>query len=135
MQLTTTDPDTAIWPQVSDARLLELLERHIEDSLTVLQDGVEDGLGKLTDALDRHPVKEIEDDILAVFTDFQNIDRVVQRLGNVQKCLAQWRRSAANGSGSDPAWAAVVASSYVMQEEHVTQKMVLKSGNYGDSDG
>lgn len=135
MLLTTTDPDIAIWPQVSDARLLELLERHIEGSLTVLQDRVEDGLGKLTDALDRHPVKEIEDDILAVFTDFQNIDRVVQRLGNVQKCLAQWRKSAVNGSGSNPAWAAEVASFYVMQEEHVTQGMVLRSADQEKQDG
>lgn len=133
----TTHPEMNIWPQVSDVRLLELLDLQIEGSLDVLQMRVEDGLEKLTDALDRHPVPEIEGDILAVFTDFQNIDRVVQRLGNVRKCLLAWRESAHNETASDsnPAWAGAAAKLYVMQEEHITQNQVLNANGQGESNG
>ncbi|MDQ6950226.1 MAG: hypothetical protein Q9M26_01015 [Mariprofundales bacterium] len=106
----------AVWPQMADKRLLKVLAGQLEGALTLLKDSSEDGLIKLSGALDEQPGEAVEFQIMEALTDLQNIDRVSQRLHNVRTCLADWSETAPDASG-DPAWKDVVSKRYVMEEE------------------
>jgi len=106
----------SVWPQEADKRLLRVLSGQLEGALALLKDSSEDGLIKLSGALDEQPGEAVEFQIMEALTDLQNIDRVSQRLNNVRTCLADWSETAVAESG-DPAWKDVVSKRYVMEEE------------------
>ncbi|MDX8390170.1 MAG: hypothetical protein R8M38_06740 [Mariprofundaceae bacterium] len=106
----------SVWPQVADKKLLRVLNSQVTGSLELLNKAVEDGLVKLTDALDCGVGGKVEADIMDALTDLQNIDRVMQRLNNVNGCLAQWEEAAQDVPGT-PKWGEKLMKSYVMEEE------------------
>ncbi len=115
------------WPDVSDARLLAVLGKQVDGALTSLHESVDDGLIKLTDALEQKSAEKIRQDLIMALTDFQNIDRAMQRLSNVSKCLQAWEDSSSNINGS-AAWANALSEIYVMAEEHVILESVCTVG-------
>jgi len=106
----------SVWPQTADKRLLKVLAGQLEGALLLLKNSSEDGLIKLSGALDEQPGEAVEFQIMEALTDLQNIDRVSQRLNNVRTCLGDWSETAADSSG-DPLWKDVVSKRYVMEEE------------------
>ncbi|MDX8407784.1 MAG: hypothetical protein R8L58_05310, partial [Mariprofundaceae bacterium] len=112
-----------VWPKIADKRLLKVLQKQVEGSVTLLESSSEDGLIKLTEILDMGVSAEMEEKIMAALTDLQNIDRVMQRLNNVKSCLQDW--SAASNQTSDAAWKDEVEKRYVMEEERTVLKEEL----------
>ncbi len=105
-----------VWPQVADRRLLRVLAGQLEGALALLKESSEDGLIKLSGALDEQPGEAVEFQIMEALTDLQNIDRVSQRLNNVRTCLSDWSEAAEAGEGA-PSWEEAVSKRYVMEEE------------------
>ncbi|RMH50292.1 MAG: hypothetical protein D6682_07215 [Zetaproteobacteria bacterium] len=101
---------------MADRRLLRVLAGQLEGALNLLKESSEDGLIKLSGALDEQPGEAVEFQIMEALTDLQNIDRVSQRLHNVRSCLADWAEHASAPEGEAP-WKDVVAARYVMEEE------------------
>ncbi|MFQ5356020.1 MAG: hypothetical protein ACE5DY_05965 [Mariprofundaceae bacterium] len=114
------------WPEVSDTRLLTVLYKQVEGALNSLHESVDDGLIKLTDALEQKSAERIREDLIMALTDFQNIDRAMQRLANVKKCLLAWENSSSHINGSAE-WADALAEIYVMAEEHVILEKVCST--------
>jgi len=114
---------SSVWPQVADKQLLRVLKKQVEGALELLNSSTEDGLIKLTDAMDRDVEGVLADDIMSALTDFQSIDRVMQRLRNVEACLNDWGDAQAEGQGGQPLWKDEVEKRYVMEEE----RQVLRS--------
>jgi len=106
----------SVWPQVADRRLLRVLAGQLEGALNLLKESSEDGLLKLSGALDEQPGDAVEFQIMEALTDLQNIDRVSQRLNNVRTCLTDWSETAEPIEG-DVHWKEVVSKRYVMEEE------------------
>ena len=106
----------SVWPRKADKRLLRVLAGQLEGALALLKESSEDGLVKLSGALDEQPGEAVEFQIMEALTDLQNIDRVSQRLHNVRTCLADWAEVAEETSG-EPAWKEAVSKRYVMEEE------------------
>jgi len=111
----------SVWPQTADKRLLQVLKKQVQGSLELLSESSEEGLVKLMGVLDMGVSEEVEEAIMAALTDFQNIDRVSQRMTNVQTCLDDWS-SHVGDAGQAALWEEEVAKRYVMEEE----RMVLK---------
>ncbi|MBL1352549.1 MAG: hypothetical protein COA61_004325 [Zetaproteobacteria bacterium] len=111
----------SVWPQTADKRLLQVLKKQVQGSLELLSESSEDGLIKLTEILDMGVSDAVEEAIMAALTDLQNIDRVSQRLTNVQTCLDDWSMHVGDASQA-ALWEEEVAKRYVMEEE----RMVLK---------
>ncbi|MDQ6966290.1 MAG: hypothetical protein Q9M23_05150, partial [Mariprofundaceae bacterium] len=114
---------SSVWPQMADKQLLRVLKKQVEGALELLNSSTEDGLIKLTDAMDRDVEGVLADDIMSALTDFQNVDRVMQRLRNVEACLNDWGDAQAEGQGGQPLWKDEVEKRYVMEEE----RQVLRS--------
>jgi len=114
---------SSVWPESADKRLLMVLKKQVEGALALLNASTEDGLIKLTDAMDRDVEGVLADDIMAALTDFQAIDRVMQRLKNVETCLNDWSDAQAEAQGGQPLWKDEVEKRYVMEEE----RQVLRS--------
>ena len=110
------------WPETADARLLRVLQKQINEALELLGRSTEEGLVKLAEAMDKDESGAVSEDIMAALTDLQNVDRVMQRLRNVETCLADWAQAAPAPSG-EPRWREAVESRYVMEEE----RLVLRS--------
>jgi len=110
------------WPQVADKRLLRILHKQVGEALELLGRSSEAGLVKLAEAMDKDESGALADDIMAALTDLQNIDRVMQRLRNVESCLADWAEAAPEATG-EPRWREAVEGRYVMEEE----RLVLRS--------
>ena len=104
------------WPEVADARLLRVLRRQVAEALELLGRSAEAGLVKLAEAMDRDASGAVSEDIMAALTELQNIDRVMQRLRNVETCLADWAEAAPVPEG-EPRWREAVEGRYVMEEE------------------
>ncbi len=112
----------SVWPAAADKRLLRILERQVAESLALLESSAEEGLVKLSAALDAGPSGEVEEAIMGALTDLQNIDRVMQRLNNVRSCLADWAATAP-APEAPPLWREEVEKRYVMEEErHVLKE-------------
>ncbi len=107
----------SVWPQTADRRLLRVLAGQLEGALSLLKESSEDGLIKLSGALDEQPGEAVEFQIMEALTDLQNIDRVSQRLHNVRTCLADWSEAVEPAGEGTPAWEEVVSKRYVMEEE------------------
>jgi len=118
--------DTGIWPAVSDARLLYVLESQVTGALEDLHVCTEDGLGHLEQALDKHPKSGVSPHIIRGLTDLQKIDRVTQRLRNVAESLAEWAGDTHKKIDDRPMWADAVADRFVMPEESAVLKQVLE---------
>jgi len=114
---------SSVWPESADKRLLMVLKKQVEGALALLNASTEDGLIKLTDAMDRDVEGILADDIMAALTDFQAIDRVMQRLKNVETCLNDWGQAATAAKEGQPLWKNEVEKRYVMEEE----RQVLRS--------
>jgi len=108
---------SGIWPRVADARLLHMLEAQMDGALACLRASTEDGLAHLEEAMKQHPKSETAPHIIRALTDLQNIDRAMQRLGNVRMTLDEWARDARRRPSGRPAWADAVAARFVMPEE------------------
>ncbi|MDQ6988312.1 MAG: hypothetical protein Q9M19_00395 [Mariprofundaceae bacterium] len=109
------------WPKDADKRLIRVLQKQVQGALELLTESSEDGLIKLTEVLDLGVSAEVEEKIMNALTDLQNIDRVSQRLTNVQSCLSDWADAQADSS-SKALWQEEVSQRYVMEEE----RMVLR---------
>ncbi|TLS67997.1 hypothetical protein FEF65_06020 [Mariprofundus erugo] len=116
--------NSSVWPQTADRRLIKVLERQVEGSVSLLESSSEDGLIKLTQILDLGVSPEIEELIMAALTDLQNIDRVMQRLNNVKSCLQDWG-SAAPAAPASALWKSEVEKRYVMEEERTVLREEL----------
>ncbi len=110
------------WPETADARLLRVLQKQVNEALELLSRSTEEGLVKLAGAMDKDESGAVSEDIMAALTDLQNVDRVMQRLRNVETCLADWAGAAPTPEG-EPRWREAVESRYVMEEE----RLVLRS--------
>jgi len=108
---------SSVWPESADKRLIMVLKKQVEGALALLSSSTEDGLLKLTDVMDRDVEGKFADDIMAALTDFQAIDRVMQRLRNVESCLNDWGDAQAEGQEGQPLWKDEVEKRYVMEEE------------------
>jgi len=112
------------WPQVADKRLLKVLERQVDGSVDLLEATADNTLIKLVEILDMGVGTEVESRIIAALTHLQNIDRVMQRMDNVQSCLHDWGATIA-----DPpvtcSWEEVVKQRYVMEEERSVLRQEL----------
>ncbi len=106
-----------VWPEVADHRLLSVLRKQISGALELLNTSTEEGLVKLSQAMDRDASGELTEDIMGALTDLQNIDRVMQRLRNVESCLADWASSCADQQSYESLWKDEVEKRYVMEEE------------------
>jgi len=111
----------SVWPQTADKRLLNVLTKQVQGSLELLSESSENGLMKLTEILDMGVSDEVEEAIMEALMEFQNIDRVSQRMTNVQTCLSDWS-SHVDDASQAALWEEEVAKRYVMEEE----RMVLK---------
>lgn len=118
--------DASVWPAVGDARLLHVLQRQVAGALKNLHDCTEDGLGHLAKALEHHPNSEVTPHIMRALTDLQKIDRATQRLRNVSDSMAEWAEVARNQTDERPTWLDAVSARFVMPEEDVVLKQVLK---------
>ncbi|MDQ6986727.1 MAG: hypothetical protein Q9M25_02855 [Mariprofundaceae bacterium] len=107
----------SVWPQTADKRLLTVLHKQVAGALDLLNVSTEDGLIKLTDAMDRDVEGVLADDIMAALTDFQSIDRVMQRLRNVEACLSDWAIAQHAQAPAEVLWKDEVEKRYVMEEE------------------
>lgn len=112
------------WPDTADARLLRVLRKQVGEALDLLGRSTEEGLVKLAEAMDKDESGAVSDDIMAALTDLQNVDRVMQRLRNVESCLADWAEAAPASSG-EPRWREAVESRYVMEEERLALRSEL----------
>ena len=110
-----------VWPQQADQRLLRVLKKQVEGSLELLTESSENGLVKLTEILDMGVSEEVEEAIMAALMDLQNIDRVSQRMTNVQSCLDDWSNHVPEAANA-ALWEEEVAKRYVMEEERVVLK-------------
>jgi len=106
-----------VWPEVADHRLLKVLRKQIAGALELLNTSTEEGLVKLSQAMDRDSSGELTEDIMGALTDLQNIDRVMQRLRNVESCLADWASSCVDQQSHESLWKDEVEKRYVMEEE------------------
>ncbi|MDX8392020.1 MAG: hypothetical protein R8K53_05555, partial [Mariprofundaceae bacterium] len=106
-----------VWPEVADKRLLTVLHKQVAGALELLNASTEDGLIKLTDAMDRDVEGVLAKDIIAALTDFQNIDRVMQRLRNVESSLSDWAIAQNGQAPAEAIWKDEVEKRYVMEEE------------------
>ncbi|HKJ83030.1 MAG TPA: hypothetical protein VJ961_03300 [Mariprofundaceae bacterium] len=118
--------DDRIWPSVSDARLVQVLQQQVAGALGNLHDCTEDGLGHLAKALDYHPDSEVTPHILRALTDLQKIDRAIQRLRNVADSMDEWSSASGDVPQDRPAWAEVMAERFVMPEEGSVLERILK---------
>lgn len=114
---------SSIWPKTADQKLLVVLRKQVSGSLDLLNRSTEDGLIKLTGAMDRDTGGELADDIIGALTDLQNIDRVMQRLRNVESCLADWASAQDGRQPMETLWESEMEKRYVMEEE----RQVLRS--------
>lgn len=114
---------SSVWPKTADQKLLVVLRKQVSGSLDLLNRSTEDGLIKLTGAMDRDTGGELADDIIGALTDLQNIDRVMQRLRNVESCLADWASAQDGRQPMETLWESEMEKRYVMEEE----RQVLRS--------
>ncbi|MFQ5356195.1 MAG: hypothetical protein ACE5DY_06865 [Mariprofundaceae bacterium] len=105
------------WPGVADYRLLRILQKQVSGALELLNTSTEDSLVKLSQAMDHDSSGELTDDIMGALTDLQNIDRVMQRLRNVESCLADWASASTDQKSDEMLWKGEVEKRYVMEEE------------------
>lgn len=108
----------SIWPKQVDKRLLRVLEKQVQGSVELLATSSEEGLIKLMDILDMGVAPEVEAKLMEALTDLQNIDRVSQRLNNVQSCLHDWGQAQPDAT-EKAVWEEEVAKRYVMEEERI----------------
>ncbi|MDQ7001698.1 MAG: hypothetical protein Q9N02_03300, partial [Ghiorsea sp.] len=108
----------SIWPKKVDKRLLRVLEKQVQGSVELLATSSEEGLIKLMDILDMGVAPEVEAKLMEALTDLQNIDRVSQRLNNVQSCLHEWAEVQPDAT-EKAVWEEAVAKRYVMEEERI----------------
>jgi len=116
--------DEAIWPDQADKRLLDVMGQQVAGSIAMLESSSEDALMKLMEILDMGVSEEVEGLIMAALTDLQHIDRVNQRLNNVQSTMHDWAADLADDSASLD-WVDAMQSRFVMQEERLALKDVL----------
>lgn len=105
-----------VWPTQADKRLLSILQKQVQGSLELLQKSTEGGLMHLSEALDSGDSAEAQEKIMLALTELQNIDRVMQRLTNVETTLGDWA-AATNAPAGAAMWEDAVSKRYVMEEE------------------
>ena len=113
------------WPNVSDPRLLSVLQAQVVGALQDLHLCTESGLGHLAKVIELHPESELTAHVLAALTDLQRIDRVMQRLQNVVGSLEEWKNASREQSLGTPAWLDTLVGRYVMPEEREVVTRVL----------
>ena len=114
------------WPQQADPQLLSVLQAQVAGSVQMLEQSSEDALLKLSEILDMDVDAAVQDKIMAALTDLQNIDRVSQRMHNVEYVLQDWA-AATPPTGRAPGWIETVKRRYVMEEERLVLRDVLSS--------
>lgn len=97
--------------------MLRILQKQVSGALELLNTSTEDSLVKLSQAMDHDSSGELTDDIMGALTDLQNIDRVMQRLRNVESCLADWASASTDQKSDEMLWKGEVEKRYVMEEE------------------
>lgn len=110
--------------------MLAVLAGQVTGALEELHHCTREGLEYLSRGMELQPDSEISLHLLAALTELQKLDRVVQRLKNVESILLEWLHAneGKQVKCEKPAWAEVLINRHVMPDEDAVLINVLAGG-------